>query len=127
MFLIPKLKNCIFSLKKRLFGFPHPTRAVRVKYRQGAIIQSKSGDLLQLVQVENTCYIYSIELNEILGELEPVLCKKLIKIFGKGFCLDGKILGIAGGPPYAYYGLVLEIYDTKTYLAEIEDFSPFYT
>ncbi len=123
MFLLSKLKKFISRLRKRAFGFPHTARAVRVKYRQGLLAQSKAGDLLQIVHAQNVAFIYSIELNAILGELEQRLCKKLLKLFGGGFCLDGKIIAVTGGPPYRYYGILLEIYDDATYLAEINDFN----
>lgn len=122
MFSLSKRKNFISRLRKRLLGFPHTTRAERVKYRQALLTQSKPGDLLQIVHVNGVAYIYSIELNAVLGEIEKPLCKKLVKIFGKGFCLDAKLLSVTGGPPYSYYGIRLEIYDTKTFLSAIENF-----
>ncbi|MFQ7078910.1 MAG: hypothetical protein ACLRL0_07990 [Christensenellaceae bacterium] len=85
--------------------------------RQGALAQSRSGDELQLVQVpvENyphNVYIYSIELNRILGYLEKNLSDRLTSVFGKGFCLDGQISEITGGPPYPYFGCNIRIFET---------------
>ena len=87
---------------------------------QGALAQSRAGDGLQLVHVpletrpENV-YVYSIELNRILGRLESGLSEKLVRAFGKGFCLDGRIENITGGPPsWKYFGCNLRILDTMT-------------
>ena len=118
-----KIKNLLFRVRKRLLGFPIVCRPIAVKYRQDALAQCRAGDLLQIVHAESKVFVYSIELNALLGEIERSLSKKLIKLFGKGFCLDGKILSRTGGLPYPYFGLVIAIYDTKTYLAHVENFN----
>lgn len=40
-------------------------------------------------------YAYSIRLNRLIGELGRQLTQDLLKIFGKGFCLDGEIAAIS--------------------------------
>lgn len=66
---------------------------------QGALAQSLPGDELQLVHVKNgnnfAAYAYSIRLNRLIGELGRQLTQDLLKIFGKGFCLDGEIAAIS--------------------------------
>ena len=75
--------------KKYDLRFPVCCKAHGVSFadRQGALAQSRSGDELQLVQVplENypqNVYIYSIELNRILGYLEKNLSDRLTSVFG---------------------------------------------
>ena len=105
--------------KKYDLRFPVCCKAHGVSFadRQGALAQSRSGDELQLVQVplENypqNVYIYSIELNRILGYLEKNLSDRLTSVFGTGFCLDGQISEITGGPPYPYFGCNIRIFET---------------
>ena len=75
-------------------------------------------DELQLVHIALdefpfNVYVYSIELNRILGYLEETLAKKLVLVFGQGFCLDGRISEITGGPPeYEYFGCNIRVFDT---------------
>lgn len=62
----------------------------------GALAQSQTGDLLQLVHVPtarhpHNTFAYNIELNRIVGYLPRPIAKKLRYVFGKGFCLDGRI------------------------------------
>ncbi len=100
---------------------------VKTAVNQGAIAQSKSGDKLQLVHVpqENyphNVYVYSIPLNRILGYLNEGLCKKLVKLFGKGFCTDGVIEKITGDN-HTLRGCNLRIYDTREMMADVDDFS----
>ena len=76
-------------------------------------MQSRAEDELQLVHLPLedfpfNVYVYSIELNRILGYLDENLSKKLVGVFGQGFCLDGTIEEIIGGPPeYKYYGCMI--------------------
>ena len=112
----------IQTLKKRIFGFPHIAFADGVSSHeiQDAIKQSKIGDKLQIVSVEGQAFIYSVELNLLLGRVEKSVAKRLCRIYKTGFCLDGKILSKTGGLPYKYYGLTIEIYDTTTYLDGVD-------
>lgn len=112
----------IQTLKKRIFGFPHFAYAESVCSRetQDAIKQSKVGDKLQIVAVEQQAFIYSVELNLLLGKVEQAVSKRLFRIYPKGFCLDGKIVQKSGGLPYKYYGLAVEIYDTTSYLDGVD-------
>ena len=76
-------------------------RGVKNPDYQGAIIQSRVGDLLQLVhtpspQAYNRVYAYSITLHRILGYLHESLAERLIYVFGKDFCRDGVIENITG-------------------------------
>lgn len=104
-------------------------RGVKKPTRQGGLAQSHAGDGLQLVHVplENyphNVYAYSIPLNRVLGYLDEELAKRLIDEFGKGFCLDGRIRAIVGGPPkYKYYGCNIRIYDTKMLMSGVEEFT----
>jgi hypothetical protein len=97
---------------------------------QGAIAQSKSGDKLQLVHVpkENfpyNVYVYSIPLNRVLGYLDERLSQKLVKLFGKGFCIDGEIVKITG-ENHAVRGCNLRIFDTREMMLNVHDFSHLY-
>ncbi len=98
--------------------------------RQGAIAQSRAKDKLQLVHapVESypfNVYIYSIPLNRVLGYLEKRLSEKLVKLFKKGFCLDGVIENITG-EQYAIRGCNLQIFETRTMMSNVNDFSHLY-
>ena len=89
--------------------------------RQGAIVQSKRGDGLQLVHspVKNypfNVYIYNIELNRIIGYVHESLAKKLVYVFKNGFCRDGKIVEITGGGEYPYYGCNLIVLESMVLL-----------
>lgn len=94
---------------------------------QGAIAQSKSGDKLQLVHIPKekypfNVYVYSIPLNRVLGYLENGLSKKLVKLFKKGFCIDGVIENITG-KNQAVRGCNLRVFDTRVMMLDVEDFS----
>lgn len=67
---------------------------------QGALAQSLEKDELQIVHVRLApdrfaAFVYSIRLNRLLGEIGRQLTQDLLKIFGKGFCLDGEIAAIS--------------------------------
>jgi hypothetical protein len=131
----------IFSFFKHLFykqrlrksglSFPIPCKAHGVKSndRQGALAQSRAGDRLQLVHHAEkdypfNVYIYNVELNRIIGYLDAVLAEKLVYIFGKGLCLDGKIDKLTGGAPqYTYIGCNLYVFETTSMMKDYEDFS----
>ena len=105
--------------------------AVKSPERQGALAQSRDGDNLQLVHTPTEEYpfcitIYSIPLNRILGYLGVELSEKLVHAFGEGFCCDGEIENVTGGPPYKYYGCNLRIMDTQELFEDIEDILALY-
>jgi len=97
-------------------------RGVSSSDRQGALAQSRPKDRLQLVHVPLEAfpfnvYVYSIELNRILGYIEKSLSQKLVFVFGKGFCLDGEIAKMTGGPPlYSFFGCNIQIFSTTSFM-----------
>ena len=118
--------------KRLKLSFPIPCKAHGVKNadRQGAIAQSKSGDKLQLVHLPkenypNNVYVYSIPLNRILGYLDEGLSQKLVKLFGKEFCIDGTIEKITG-ENHAIRGCNLRVFDTREMMSNVHDFSHLY-
>ena len=110
------------TLKKRGFGFPHTAyvEGVRPYEIQQNIKASQVGDKLQIVGVGKDAFIYSVELNLLLGKVEKQVAKSLFRIYKDNLCLDGKIIAKTGGLPYKYYGLIVEIYDTTTYLDGVD-------
>ena len=132
MHIRTSFKNHIKRLRQRLLGVSLPKRVtlrgVRFADRQGALAQSRNGDLLQVVhtplkKLPHNVYVYHVSLNRILGYIEQPLAKKLVKLFGKNFCRDGKIVNRTGGPPYPYYGCVIDVYDSMEYLQSQTDFT----
>lgn len=119
--------------RKRLeIAFPIACKVHGVKRaaNQGAIVQSKSGDKLQLVHVPKerfpyNVYVYSIPLNRVLGYLDERLSQKLVKLFRKGFCIDGAIEKITG-ENHAVRGCNLRIFDTCEMMSYVHDFSHLY-
>lgn len=115
------IQTKLYERRKRRAGLVFPlyckAHGVKPPDRQGAIVQSKAGDGLQLVHVPlaqypyNT-YIYNVEVNRVIGYVHVSLAKKLVYLFGKGFCRDGKITEITGGGDYPYYGCNLEIFES---------------
>ncbi|MBQ8429399.1 MAG: hypothetical protein IJX30_04825 [Clostridia bacterium] len=113
--------------KKSGLSFPVRDKIHGVKFGdyQGALAQSANGDELQLVHVPlpdypHNTYVYSISLNRILGYLEKELAEKLVYIFGEGFCLDGEIDEIIGGPPLKYRGAYILVHDDNVMLEGCE-------
>lgn len=113
--------------KKCGLSFPVLTKlhGVKSKDRQGALIQSESGDKLQLVHValpDHPCntYVYSIPLNRVLGYLEKELAEKLVYVFGEDFCLDGMIDKIIGGPPMKYRGALIRVYEDNVFMQDTD-------
>ena len=97
---------------------------------QGALLQSRAGDELQLVhtptaQNPDLVYAYSVSLNRILGCLHEALAEKLIYVFGKGFCKDGEIEKITG-EAYETLGCNIRIFATANALKDESDFSHLY-
>ena len=92
-----------FRLWRRGISLPCQTRVFGSSNlnAQGALAQSREGDLLQVVHTPTerhayNVYVYSIELNRVLGYLDKDLAKSLVSIFGNGFCLDAQIDEIIG-------------------------------
>ena len=118
-------------LKKSGLVFPLVCKIHGVKSadRQGALAQSRIGDRLQLVHHAEknypfNVYVYSVELNRILGYLDAVLAEKLVYVCGKGLCLDGQIEKLTGGAPqYEYIGCNIQIFDTTSMMKDCHDFS----
>lgn len=92
-------------------------------------MQTEPGDELQFVHVPlkaypHNTYAYSVSLNRVLGYLDEDTAKKLLYVFGEGFCLDGEIKTLIGGEPYKYIGAIVRVYDSKTMMSDIDDFNP---
>lgn len=99
-------------LLTHLFGISNPDA-------QGALAQSRNGDALQIVHVPTerfpyNVYVYSIELNRVLGYLTHILSKSLCEIFGKGFCLDGRVDELYGGEDGEEFGAQIVIFKTTS-------------
>ncbi len=113
--------------KKSGLGFPVYTKLHGVKNAdfQGALAQSRAQDKLQLVHVPlpeypHNTYAYSITLNRVLGYLDKDLSEKLVFVFGAGFCLDGELDEIVGGPPMQYWGARLLVFDDNVFMENCE-------
>ena len=99
---------------------------------QGALAQSHEDDKLQLVHVPTeyhpyNTYVYSIELNRILGYLDRELAKTLLSVFGEGFCLDGKISEIWGDGKETPFGFSVTVYQTMSFMTPYLDDIPYLT
>ena len=133
MGILSFFKQLFFKQRLRKSGlhFPIPCKIHGVKSmdRQGALAQSRAGDRLQLVHSAEkdypfNVYVYSVELNRILGYLDAVLAEKLVYVFGKGLCLDGEIEKLTGGAPdYAHIGCNISIFQTTSIMQDFTDFS----
>lgn len=98
--------------------------AVKSPDHQGAIVQSRVGDKLQIVHTPTPdrpfcCTVYSIGLNRVLGFIEDGLAEKLTRAFGQNFYRDGEVEQITGGPPLTYFGCNIRVMDTKYFLEEM--------
>ena len=103
-------------------------RCVKSFDHQGAIVQSRIGDKLQIVHTPSderpfSVAVYSIPLNRVLGYIEEELAEKLVYLFGRDFCRDGEVEMITGGAPYKYYGCNIRLTDEQEFLNDTEDFS----
>ena len=130
-YLQNRISKFLFDRKRKRLGLTFPifckAHGVKNADAQGAIAQSKAGDTLQLVHLpkENyphNVYVYSIVLNRILGYLDERLSQKLVKLFKKGFCIDGAIEKITG-ENHAVRGCNLRIFDTRVMMSDVHDFS----
>lgn len=133
-YLQNKISKFVYRRKCKRLGLTFPVlckaHGVKNADAQGAIVQSKVGDTLQLVHLPkenypNNVYVYSIPLNRVLGYLEERLSKKLVKLFGKEFCIDGAVENITG-ENYAVRGCNLRIFDTRVMMSDVHDFSHLY-
>lgn len=138
MKLWTSVKNCIqrtfYRLRKRRLGLSFPlyckAHGVKSSDYQGAIVQSRANDPLQLVHIPKdhypyNVYVYNVSLNRVLGYLDNTLSKRLVQLFGKGFVRDGLIEEITGGKKrgYLYYGCNLRILESQEILRDHADFS----
>ena len=125
-------QGAFYRLKRWWLGLSFPlyckAHGVKSPDYQGAIAQSRQDDELQIVHkpvkgFPYNVYVYSKPLNRLLGYLDEYLSKKLVKLFGKGFCRDARIENITGGGAYAYRGCNIRILESMTYMSDCEDFS----
>lgn len=132
-----KLQNRAYRKRKKKYGVQFPLyckiHGVKRAEHQGALLQSREKDELQLVhsptrEFPYNVYVYSIPLNRILGYLHNELSEKLVKIFGENFCRDGVIENLTGGKTvgYKYVGCNIRILETMTSMQYVEDFSHLY-
>ena len=87
---------------------------------QGALAQSHEGDKLQIVhtpleQHPHNAYVYSIELNRILGYLPKDFACDLLYVFGDGYCLDAELLEVYSGKEQPFFARV-KIYATAKFM-----------
>ena len=130
------IQKIFYNRRKRKCNLTFPlfckVHGVKFADRQGSLAQSRAGDELQIVHTPTanapfTVHVYSIPLNRVIGYLDERLAEKLVYLFGKDFCRDGKIEQITGGAPtYKYYGCNLQILETKTMMNGYDDFSHLY-
>ena len=127
-----KTKRLLYHLKKRRLKLYFPlfckVKGVKNPDYQGAVAQSQNGDKLQLVHLPSETYpfdvfVYSVNLNRVLGYLEEDLAKKLVKLFGENFCRDGVIYRVVGGGNYKYFGCQILIFETMDMMQNVQDFS----
>ena len=119
------LMNFLRRLKKRFIKFPLRRYLTQTGYAttQDALRQSKVGDPLQIVRLDDDCaYVYSVELNALIGKIDSQTTKRLSGVFGKRFCLDGTLAVKTGGLPYKFYGGAVDVYDSATFMSNVEDF-----
>lgn len=113
------MKKALLRLKRSCSSVRFPIFTTPVNVNRGELIKSRDEDQLQLVHVPfktrkyKVC-IYSITLGDLLGELHEKLSKDLVRLFGKGFCLDGEIVAVTRKGNY--YGCTLLVYDTADFL-----------
>ena len=127
-----KTKRLLYRLKKRRLKLYFPlfckVKGVKNPAYQGALAQSQNGDKLQLVHLPSEQYpfdvfVYSVNLNRVLGYLEKELAEKLVKLFGENFCRDGVIYRVIGGGNYKYFGCQILIFETMDMMQNVQDFS----
>lgn len=132
-----KLRERAYLRRKKKHGVSFPLycklHGVKRGEYQGALAQSREKDELQLVhsptpEYPYNVYAYSVPLNRVLGYLQAELSKRLVKVFGKGFCRDGVIENLTGGERagYKYFGCNIRVLETMTHMQNCEDFSHLY-
>ena len=141
MYIWTRVKNFYHSLtyrsRKNRLGLRFPLyckiHGVKTADYQGAISQSREQDTLQIVHspTENYPYnlfVYSVTLNRILGYLHQDLSKKLVQLFGNGFCRDAFIENITGGAEvgYKYLGCNIRIVESMQNMQNAHDLSHLY-
>lgn len=98
------LSKLYMRIRRRLVGLSFPVEDDLFRCSdfdsQGALAQSEISDELQIVHVRLdekrfAALVYNIKLNRLIGELGRQLTQDLLKIFGKGFCLDGEIADLS--------------------------------
>ena len=90
------------SFWKRLFlpvQFPYACRLCDDQNPdfKSARSQSREGDELQIVHLPDEAnplgvFVYNVSINLVIGCLTKHSAQRLIKAFGKGFCVDGEVL-----------------------------------
>lgn len=128
-----RIKKYFYGRRKKKLGLTFPlfckVHGVKQADRQGALAQSRAGDLLQIVHVPTesypcNVYVYSVAINRVLGYLHEGLSEKFVTLFGKNFCRDAVIENITGGAPeYKYFGCNIRILETCGYMKGCKDFS----
>lgn len=97
------LKKLYMKVRMFFLGIEFPLEdalfCCRCADYQGALAQSQSGDPLQIVHTNIAdktfiSYVYSISLNRIIGTIGKQLTQDLLRLFKKGYCLDGEITTI---------------------------------
>ncbi len=123
-----------YEKNKRILDLSFPlyckAHGVKTADRQGAIAQSHSGDKLQIAHspvagYPYNVYIYNVELNRILGYLQEQLSKKLVELFGEGFCRDAQITEITGGGEYKYRGCNLVLFESMRFMQDLQADLPY--
>lgn len=132
MYIWKRIKLYFYTSKKQRLRLSFPVyckiHGVKKPDYQGAIVQSRTGDKLQIVHVPlpqypYNVYVYSATLNRVMGYLQEDLAEKLIELFGKRFCRDAVVENITGGGEYAYRGCNIRILETCVFMLNCKDFS----
>lgn len=128
MSFLSSLKNLLYKRRKRKCGLSFPVfckvHGVKAPDRQGALVQSRNGDPLQIVHVPTkeypfNVYVYSITLNRVLGYLDERSAEQFVYLFKNGFCKDAVLEQITGGPPtYPYYGCNIRVLESSVLVTE---------
>lgn len=132
-----RIRTLFYPLRKRASGLSFPLicklRGVKDPDLQGALAQSRKGDPLQIVHTptERLIYsvtVYSISLNRVLGYLDKETAKKLVRLFGKNFCRDGRVERVLGGKEFGgkegnFLGCTVRVFETMKMMQHVDDFS----
>lgn len=127
-----KNRGVVYALKKWWLGLSFPLfckiHGVKNADSQGALVQSQRGDRLQIVHTPvqgfpYNVYVYAVELNRVMGYLDKDLSKKLVKLFGKGFCRDAIVENVTGGGVYKYRGCNIRLLESMMHMDGCDDLS----